>query len=90
MFNWITAFRKLQDEFVLNHQTLDNYLFIRYLRMLSLISLVGTVLTWVALLYVNSRGGGGQSGLDQFTFSNVSDPNLYYWHTACAWIFLSK
>jgi len=88
MFNWIVAFRKLPDDFALNHQSLDNYLFIRYLRMLSLISLTGTVITWVVLLWVNVNGGGGQSELDKFTFSNVSDPNQYYWHTICAWIFL--
>lgn len=88
MFNWISEFRKLPDEFTLNHQSLDNYLFIRYFRMISLICLVGTVITWVVLLWVNSKGGGGQSELDQFTFSNVSDPNQYWWHAVCSWIFL--
>ncbi|TIA19856.1 DUF221-domain-containing protein [Aureobasidium pullulans] len=89
MFNWISAFVKLPDQFVLNHQTLDNYLFIRYFRMLTYICLVGTIITWVFLLRVNYNGGGGQSELDMFTFSNVSDPNKIYWHAGCAWVFLS-
>ncbi|THZ50901.1 DUF221-domain-containing protein [Aureobasidium pullulans] len=89
MFNWISAFVKLPDQFVLNHQTLDNYLFIRYFRMLTYICLVGTIITWVFLLRVNYNGGGGQSELDMFTFSNVSDPNKFYWHAGCAWVFLS-
>ncbi|KAG9557509.1 DUF221-domain-containing protein, partial [Aureobasidium melanogenum] len=88
MFNWISAFRKLPDQFVLNHQTLDNYLFIRYFRMLTYICLVGTIITWVFLLRVNYTGGGSQSELDMFTFSNVSDPNKLYWHALCAWLFL--
>lgn len=88
MFNWISAFVKLPDQFVLNHQTLDNYLFIRYFRMLTYICLVGTIITWVFLLRVNYNGGGGQSELDMFTFSNVSDPNKFYWHAGCAWVFL--
>lgn len=90
MFNWISAFRKLPDKFVLNTQSLDNFLFIRYFQMLSLICLVGTIITWPVLLWVNSKGGGGGSELDKFTFSNVSDPNQYYWHAACAWIFLGE
>ncbi|KAI4757530.1 DUF221-domain-containing protein [Aureobasidium sp. EXF-3400] len=88
MFNWISAFRKLPDQFVLNHQTLDNYLFIRYFRMLTYICLVGTIITWVFLLRVNYNGGGSQSELDMFTFSNVSDPSKLYWHALCAWLFL--
>ncbi|KAH0340249.1 DUF221-domain-containing protein, partial [Aureobasidium melanogenum] len=88
MFNWISAFRKLPDQYVLNHQTLDNYLFIRYFRMLTYICLVGTIITWVFLLRVNYNGGGSQSELDMFTFSNVSDPNKLYWHAVCAWLFL--
>jgi hypothetical protein len=88
MFNWISAFRKLPDQFVLNHQTLDNYLFIRYFRMLTYICLVGTIITWVFLLRVNYNGGGGQSELDTFTFSNVTDPDKFYWHAGCAWVFL--
>jgi hypothetical protein len=88
MFNWISAFRKLPDQFVLNHQTLDNYLFIRYFRMLTYICLVGTIITWIFLLRVNYNGGGGQSELDTFTFSNVTDPDKFYWHAGCAWVFL--
>ncbi|KAI5251124.1 DUF221-domain-containing protein [Aureobasidium subglaciale] len=88
MFNWISAFSKLPDQFVLNHQTLDNYLFIRYFRMLTYICLVGTIITWVFLLRVNYSGGGDQSELDMFTFSNVTDPSKFYWHAGCAYFFL--
>lgn len=90
MFNWISAFRKLPDEFVLNHQSLDNYLFIRYFRMVSFICFVGTVLTWPTLITVNVRGGGGQSELDSATLSNVADSSQLYWHAIVAWIFLGN
>lgn len=87
MFNWISAFRKLSDQFVLKHQSLDNYLFIRYFRMLTLICLVGTAITWPVLLPVHYRGAGKKTQLDRFTFSNVVSPKQYYWHATCAWLF---
>jgi hypothetical protein len=87
MFKWISAFRKLPDDFVLNHQSLDNYLFIRYFRMLSLICLAGTGMTLV-LLYVNYTGSGGQPGVSRLTLSNVSNPDQMYWHAGCACVFL--
>jgi hypothetical protein len=87
MFRWISAFRKLPDDFVLNHQSLDNYLFIRYFRMLCLICLTGTIITLV-LLFINYKGGGGQPGVSRLTLSNVSNPDQMYWHAGCAWIFL--
>jgi len=79
----------MPDEFVLNHQSLDNYLFIRFFKMVSLICLVGAMLTWPILLPINYRGGGGLVELDSFTFANVEDPNQYYWHTAVAWVLSS-
>lgn len=88
MLNWISQFRKLPDEFLLHHQSLDSYLFIRFFRMVTRICLVGTCLTWAVLIYVNGTGGGGQSELARLTISNVAHPSLYHWHALVAWVFL--
>jgi hypothetical protein len=87
MFNWIGPFRNLPDDFVLNHQSLDNFLFIRYFRMISLITFVGTIITWPTLLVINGRGGGDESELEKYTFSNVTDIQHYWGHTIIAWVF---
>ena len=56
--------------------------------MVSWICFVGTLLTWPTLLVVNYRGGGGEQELESVTFSNITDPQQYYWHVAVAWIFI--
>ncbi|KAK5020512.1 phosphate metabolism protein 7 [Cryomyces antarcticus] len=88
MFNWFSQFRKLPDEFLLIHQSLDSYLFIRFFRVITRICFVGTCITWAVLIYVNGTGGGGESELGRVTISNVTDPSRYYWHALVAWIFV--
>jgi hypothetical protein len=90
MFNWISAFRRLSDEDALKQQSLDSYLFIRFFKMITLICFVGTCITWVSLLPVNYMGGGGKTELSSLTFSNVKDPQKYYWHAGAAWLFLGE
>ena len=90
MFNWISAFRRLSDEDALNQQSLDSYLFIRFFKMITLICLVGTCITWVTLLPVNYMGGGGKTELSSLMLSNVNDPQKYYWHAGAAWMFLGE
>lgn len=74
----------------LNKQSLDSYLFIRFFKMITLICLVGTCITWVSLLPINYMGGGGKTELSRLTFSNVTDPQKYYWHAGAAWLFLGE
>ena len=44
--------------FVLNHVSLDAYLFLRFLRVLGAICLAGVVLLWPILLPLHATGGG--------------------------------
>jgi hypothetical protein len=87
---WIGEFRKLPDRFVLVHQSLDQYLYMRFLKMLAVMSFVGCCITWPILFPVNVTGGGRQSQLDALSFSNVQNPNLYYAHTCAAYLFLGE
>ena len=84
----IAAMKSLPDQFVMKHNSLDGYLFLRYFKLLILISLAGCLVTWPVLFPVNATGKGGQSQLDILTFSNVVNANRYYAHAGIAWIFL--
>ncbi|KAL8977713.1 MAG: hypothetical protein Q9205_006542 [Flavoplaca limonia] len=88
MLNWFGAFAKIPDSFVLNHQSLDGFLLLRYLKVASATCLVGCCITWPVLFPINITGGGGQKQLNLLTFGNVVDKNRYYAHVFIAWIFL--
>ena len=87
MLNWFGTFVKIPDSFVLNHQSLDAFLLLRYLKVASATCLVGCCITWPVLFPINATGGGGQKQLNLLTFGNVVDKNRYYAHVFIAWIF---
>jgi hypothetical protein len=66
---------------------MDAYLYMRFLKMLVKLSFVGAIITWPILFPVNATGGGGESGLDIISFSNVNSPTRYFAHAVVAWIF---
>ncbi|KAK5121258.1 hypothetical protein LTR85_005424 [Meristemomyces frigidus] len=85
---WTKEYRQLTDEFVLGHSSLDNYLFLRLFKIMMMFCFVGCIITWPVLFPVNATDGGGESGLDILSFSNVNSPARYYAHCFIAWIFL--
>ncbi|KZF23298.1 DUF221-domain-containing protein [Xylona heveae TC161] len=88
LLNWIVAFFKIPDTFILNHHSMDAYLFIRFLKIATTICFVGCFITWPVLFPVNATGGGGQEQLNILSFSNIiGDKNRYLAHTFIAWIF---
>ncbi|KAI5362890.1 Putative calcium-dependent channel, 7TM region phosphate [Septoria linicola] len=90
MFGWIKNFWAMPDTYVLNHHTLDGYLFLRFLKISVVICVVGCLITWPVLFPVNATGGGGKTQLDLLTLGNVTD-NYYkmFAHAGCAIIFFS-
>ena len=62
VFGWLSNFRGLSDDYILNHHSLDAYLYVRFLKMLTLMAFVGALITWPVLFPVNATGGGGESG----------------------------
>jgi hypothetical protein len=86
-FGWIGNFRRISDEHVLNHHSMDAYLYMRFIKMLCKMAFVGALITWPILFPVNATGEGGESGLDILSFSNVNSPNRYFAHAFMAWIF---
>lgn len=90
--NWLAPFRSLPDEFVINHQSLDGYLWLRFLKMLTVICFIGCCITWPVLFPVNATGDAGHQQFDLLSFSNIGkdQKNRYYAHVFIGWIFFSK
>ncbi|TGO11910.1 hypothetical protein BTUL_0098g00110 [Botrytis tulipae] len=86
-FNWIRPFFNTPDEAVLNQSSLDGYLFLRFLKIMCVICLVGCGLVFPVLIPLHVLGGAGNEQLDQLTFGNVDNPRIYYVHAFLAWLF---
>ncbi|KAL2021086.1 hypothetical protein VTK56DRAFT_7505 [Thermocarpiscus australiensis] len=89
-FNWVGSFWKIPDIYALQHQSLDAYLYLRYLRMALVLCFVGCCITWPVLFPVNATGGGGQTQLDILSYANINQRtqnSRYYAHTFVCWIY---
>lgn len=89
--NWVGRFWKIPDTWALQTQSLDAFLFLRYIRMTVLISFVGCCISWPILFPINATGGGSSQQLDILSYSNVNretQSNRYYAHALVAWAFL--
>ncbi|KAH3679026.1 hypothetical protein WICMUC_001221 [Wickerhamomyces mucosus] len=80
LWQWIIPLLKKSDNFIIRQAGLDGYFFIRYLFLISSISLCGMLLLFPILLPINAVNGNGSDGLDQFSFANVSGHHKYYAH----------
>ena len=80
--------RKLPDEFLLYHESINAYLYLRFLRTVIFICIVGCGFIWPILIPVNATSGGSLTELDGITISNITKANHLYAHAVMAWIFL--
>ncbi|VBB73952.1 Putative protein of unknown function [Podospora comata] len=90
LFNWIGSFWRIPDIYALQHQSLDAYLYIRYLQMALVLCFVGCIITWPVLFPINATGGGGQKELDILSYSNVNpdtNKNRYFAHVFVSWAY---
>lgn len=72
---------------ILQDAGLDGYFFLRYLRLIFTISVVGILIVCPILLPVNATGGNNQSGFNILSFENVKNSNRYYAHALVSWVF---
>ncbi|PSR80139.1 hypothetical protein BD289DRAFT_441297 [Coniella lustricola] len=86
-FEWLRTLRRLDDKFVLEHSSLDAYLYLRFLRTAVFICFAGVCITWPILFPVNATGGGDASELDKLGLGNVHDNKRLYAHAVVAWLF---
>ena len=90
LFNWFGAFYNIPDTYVLNHHSLDGYLFLRFLKIAVVICLVGCVITMPVLFPINITGGGGKTQFEILTMANVTNNYFkFFAHAGCAIIFFS-
>jgi hypothetical protein len=89
-FNWLPSLWAIPDTFVLTHQSLDSYLFLRFLKLSVVACLVGCCITWPILFPVNATGGAGQTQLNVLTMSNVDSPWRFFAHAGCAWLYFGE
>lgn len=89
-WDWIQAMYKLPDTYVLQHHSMDAYLMLRFLKLCSVILLVGCCITFPILWPVNATGGGDGMQLDKLSISNISSDSAgrYFAHCFLAWIFV--
>ncbi|KIW01863.1 uncharacterized protein PV09_06712 [Verruconis gallopava] len=87
LFSWISELWKIPDTFVLQHQSIDAYLFLRFMKIEVVTCLVGCLITMPVLFPVNATGGAGQHQLDILSMSNVENSWRFFAHAGCAWIF---
>ncbi|KAH6605370.1 hypothetical protein Trco_007077 [Trichoderma cornu-damae] len=88
LLSWVSTFWKIPDAYVLTHQSLDAYLFLRYLRICFVVCVVSLAITWPILFPVNATGGKGLSQLEILSYSNVDidkHKNHLYAHTFVGW-----
>lgn len=85
--SWISDFRNLSDVFVFQHNSLDAYFYLRFLKFIIVVCLGGVCLTWPVLFPVNATGGGGKEQLDRFSFSNIAKNKNIWAHVVVAWVF---
>lgn len=81
--------RVVPDKFTLYHQSIDSYLFLRFLRTMIFICVVGCLLTWPILMPINAAGGGTGNELDRVSIGNVAEVKYLYAHAVIAWVFFS-
>ncbi|KAL5604303.1 hypothetical protein BROUX41_002276 [Berkeleyomyces rouxiae] len=89
IFKWVVAFVKVEDTFALQHISLDAYLFLRFLKVLSGLCFVGVCITWPILLPIHSRGGAGLQELDSLTIGNVTEKKTFLIHALVCWVYFS-
>ncbi|KAK3390278.1 hypothetical protein B0H63DRAFT_110457 [Podospora didyma] len=90
LFNWFGTFWKIPDVYALQHQSLDAYLYLRFLRIAMILCFVGCCITWPILFPVNSTGTGGKAQLEILTYGNIGTDQKprYYAHVFVSWLYL--
>ncbi|KAF5547692.1 hypothetical protein FMEXI_5018 [Fusarium mexicanum] len=82
---WISSFRA-PDSYVIAKCSFDGFLFLRYLKVLSLICFVGMVLTWPVILPIHATGSDFPL-LNSLTIMNLGNLDHLYAHVVISWVF---
>ena len=92
-FGWISDFLRVPDEYVLSHNGIEGYFFLRFFKGLVLICAIGWPLTWAVLMSVYGTSHGIGTGFDKISFSNIDakqDGNRLYAVNFVGWLYLGR
>ncbi|KAH9887847.1 DUF221-domain-containing protein [Xylariomycetidae sp. FL2044] len=91
LVNWFGSFWRLPDTYPLEHQSLDAFLFLRFLKILTTIAFVGCCILWPVLFPINATGTNyGATQVDILSYARINkdtQSNRYYAHVLMSWVF---
>lgn len=91
LIDWIKSMYRIPDTYVLQHHSMDAYLLLRFLKLISMICLVGSLITMPVLWPVNATGGGPGEQFDMLSILNIENTKArYYAHCFISWIFVGE
>ncbi|CAH01550.1 Phm7p [Kluyveromyces lactis] len=86
-FDWVPYLLTKPHSYLIQHASIDGYLFLRYISIFGGISLIGCFILFPILLPVNATNGYNLEGFELLAFSNVSNKNRFFAHVFLSWIF---
>ncbi|KAF5124512.1 hypothetical protein DV495_003935 [Geotrichum candidum] len=88
VISWLKDLVTRREAEILQDAGLDGYFFLRFLRLIFLISVIGILFLFPILLPVNATASGDQTGFNMLSFTNtVRFPSRYYAHVLMCWVF---
>ncbi|KAL3229778.1 Phosphate metabolism protein 7 [Nakaseomyces bracarensis] len=84
--NWISFLLTRPHSFLIQHCSMDGYLYLRYLGIFTGISFISCFILFPILLPVNATNGNHLKGFEVMSFSNVKNKNRFYAHVFLSWI----
>lgn len=88
IISWLRDLVTRREAEILQDAGLDGYFFLRYLRLIFIISVIGILFLFPILLPVNATAHGSENGFNLLSFTNtVRFPKRYYAHVFMGWIF---
>ena len=93
LFYWPIALYKEDHTLIKMKNGMDSYFFVRFLRMLVVMFFPIWIISWIVLLPLHAVDAGtGRTGLDRFTFGNISprDGARYSAHIILVYGFTSE
>ncbi|CDK26503.1 unnamed protein product [Kuraishia capsulata CBS 1993] len=87
-FAWLSALWNKPESYILEKAGPDGFFFLRYLFIFGSLSILGGFILWPLLFAINATGGGGGSGFDIISYSNVTNNKWKFLaHIFSSWIY---
>lgn len=85
-FQWVPYLLSKPHSFIIQHSSIDGYLFLRYIGIMGSLSLVFCFILFPILLPVNATNGHHLKGFEILSFADVKNKNRFYAHVFLSWI----